>query len=103
MKRKWIALLVMVALMGSLFGCRQEIPEGSVYREACEKAVAQMAKDEQNGKSPATAAKVALKLAGKKNPPQHNVVGGDYQLLALGIKLLPAALVEKVMGMIYCK
>ena len=84
--------------------CRKmEIPEGSVYREACEKAVAQMAKDEQNGKSPATAAKVALKLAGKKNPPQHNVVGWDYSLLALGIKLLPAALVEKIMGMLYCK
>lgn len=82
---------------------KMEIPEGSVYKDACEKAVAQMAKDEQNGKSPATAAKAALKLAGKKNPPQHNVVGGDYQLLALGIKLLPAALVEKVMGMIYCK
>lgn len=30
MKKKWIALLVMVALMGSLFGCRQEMPEGSV-------------------------------------------------------------------------
>ena len=82
---------------------KMEIPEGSVYTEACEKAVAQMAKDEQNGKSPATAAKVALNLAGKKNPPQHNVVGTDYRLLALGIKLLPAALVEKVMGMLYCK
>lgn len=82
---------------------KMEIPEDSVYTEACERAVAQMAKDEQNGKSPATAAKVALKLAGKKNPPQHNVVGGDYQLLALGIKLLPAALVEKVMGMLYCR
>ena len=82
---------------------KMEIPEGSVYREACEKAVAQMAKDEQNGKSPVTAARVALKLAGMKNPPQHNVVGTDYRLLALGIKLLPAALVEKVMGMLYCK
>lgn len=82
---------------------KMEIPEGSVYTEACEKAVVQMANDEQNGKSPVTAAKVALKLAGKKNPPQHNVVGTDYQLLALGIKLLPAALVEKVMGMLYCK
>ena len=68
-----------------------------------EKAVAHMAKDEQNGKSPVTAAGVALKLAGMKNPPQHNVVGWDYKLLALGIKLLPAALVEKVMGMLYCK
>ena len=82
---------------------KMEIPEGSVYKEACERAVAQMAKDEQNGKSPATAAKAALKLAGKKNPPQYTVVGLDYRLLALGIKLLPAALVEKVMGMLYCK
>lgn len=82
---------------------KMEIPEGSVYAEACERAVAQMAKDEQNGKSPATAARTALKLAGKKNPPQHNVVGLDYKLLALGIKLLPAALVEKVMAKLYCK
>ena len=82
---------------------KMEIPDGSVYTKACERAVAQMAKDEQNGKSPATAAKVALQLAGKKNPPQHNVVGLDYKLLALGIKFLPAALVEKVMGMLYCR
>ena len=82
---------------------KMEIPDGSVYTKACERAVAQMAKDEQNGKSPATAAKVALQLAGKQNPPQHNVVGLDYKLLALGIKFLPAALVEKVMGMLYCR
>lgn len=82
---------------------KMEIPEGSVYTDACNRAVARMVKDEQNGKSPATAAKVALKLAGKKNPPQHNIVGLDYTLLALGIKLFPAVLVEKVMGMLYCK
>lgn len=80
---------------------KMELPTDSPYREPCERAVARMAKDEQNGKSPVTAAKVALRLAGKKNPPQHNVVGADYQCLALLIKLFPAAVVEWVMGRLY--
>lgn len=80
---------------------KMELPEDSPYQEACERAVGKMAKDEQNGKSPLTAAKVALRLAGQKNPPQHNVVGFDYKCLALLIKLFPAAVVEKVMGKLY--
>ncbi len=80
---------------------KMELPADSVYKVACERAVSRMAKDEQNGKSPATAAKVALRLAGKKNPPQHNVVGADYKCLALLIKLFPAAVVEWVMGRLY--
>lgn len=80
---------------------KMELPEGSPYTEACTRAVGRMAKDEQNGKSPETAAKVALHLCSQKNPPQHNVVGADYKCLAMLIKLFPAAVVEKVMGKLY--
>jgi len=53
-----------------------------------------MEHDEQNGRAPASAAKVALKLARRKHPPLRNVVGWDYKLLAFARRLLPDSLVE---------
>lgn len=78
------------------------LPPDSPYREACERAVGKMARDEQNGKPPESVAKRALVLARRKNPPMHNVIGADYRLLALLIKLLPERAAEAILQMIYC-
>lgn len=80
---------------------KMTIPEGSAYKADCERSVAKMAKDEQNGKSPDTVAKVALKMAKKKNPPVRSVVGFDYKLLAVLRKLLPKGLCEKIVAKLY--
>ena len=60
-----------------------------------------MAKDEQNGKNPDSAAKVFLKLAYRKNPPVRVAVGFDYKFLALLAKILPSRLVNWIVKMIY--
>ncbi len=75
--------------------------EDSVYEETCRHAVGKMEKDEQNGKEPISAAKVALKLARKKRLPIRKVVGFDYQMLALLKKLLPSRMVEAVLTDMY--
>ncbi len=78
-----------------------EIPDGSVYKEDCEKSVAKMAKDEQNGKSPESVAKVVLKVAKRRNPPIRTTVGFAYKCIAMLKKLLPKSLVEKLVKMLY--
>lgn len=79
------------------------ICEDSVYADVCKRAVGKMEHDEENGKDPMSAAKVALQLAGKKNPPIRKVVGLDYKLLAVLKKLLPSRLVESVLTAMYLK
>ena len=76
-------------------------PEGSPYLEQCREAVEHMAKDEQNGKSPFSVAKVFLKLAYRKNPPVRVAVGFDYKFLAFLAKILPSRLVNWLVKMIY--
>lgn len=86
----------------SFTACRRmEIPEGSVYKEDCEKSVAKMAKDEQNGKPPESVAKVVLKIAKRRNPPIRTTVGFGYKCIAMLKKLLPKSLVEKLVKMLY--
>ncbi len=82
--------------------CRSmEIPEGSVYKEDCERSVAKMAKDEQNGKSPESVAKTVLKIAKRRNPPIRTTVGFAYKSIAMLKKILPKGLVEKLVKMLY--
>ena len=76
-------------------------PENSPYADQCREAVEHMAKDEQNGKNPDSAAKVFLKLAYRKNPPVRVAVGFDYKFLALLAKILPSRLVNWIVKMIY--
>ncbi len=77
------------------------IPEGSAYKEDCEKSVAKMAKDEQNGKPPESVAKVVLRIAKRRNPPIRTTVGFGYKCIAMLEKLLPKALVEKLVKLLY--
>ncbi len=79
------------------------IPTNSVYKELCEKAVGKMARDEENGKPPESAAHTALKMAQKINPPIRKAVGFDYQLLVTLKKLLPSKLTESILTKMYLK
>ena len=78
-----------------------DFPEGSPYQAACEGAVARMARDEQNGASPELAAKAALKLAGKANPPVRVTIGLPYQLIMLLRRIMPARTFENVLEKMY--
>lgn len=76
-------------------------PLYSPYYTFCEKAVEQMAKDETNGKSASSVAKVFLKQIKKKNPPVRCAVGFDYKALAFLAKILPARLILWILKLIY--
>jgi len=80
---------------------RMAVPEGSPYAQNCQSAIARMAKDEQNGATPETAARAALKLAGKKNPPVHVTVGAAYKLVMFLRRVLPARRVESILSGMY--
>jgi len=77
------------------------IPEGSPYARSCESAIARMARDERSGAPPEKAARAALKLAGKKNPPVHVTVGMAYKLVIFLRRVLPARMFEFVLQRMY--
>lgn len=78
-----------------------EIPENSPYKADCEKSIAKMAKDERNGKPPESVAKVVFKISKRRNPPIRTTVGLGYKCIAMLKKLLPKAVVEKLVKMLY--
>jgi len=80
---------------------RMAAPEGSPYAGSCESAVARMARDEQNGAAPEKAARAALKLAQKKNPPVRVTVGVAYKAVLLLRRVLPARACESVLQSLY--
>ncbi len=75
--------------------------EGSPYKEVCLKSVARMEHDERNGRSPDSVAKVALKMAGKKNPPVRTAIGIEYKLLLFAQRLLPYRMAEFILRKLY--
>ncbi len=77
------------------------IASDSPYAQACEKAVAQMAHDEENGKAPETVAQAALCMASRKNPPPRCVVGWEYRSLMALLRLLPDRTVLWLLGRLY--
>jgi len=80
---------------------RMAVPEGSPYREMCERAVARMAKDEENGAPASLPAKACLKLAMSANPPVRVTVGFPYKLILFLRRILPARFFESVLGKMY--
>ena len=60
-----------------------------------------MAADEQNGRSPDSVAKVALALAGRRNPPARVPVGIDYKALMILLRILPDAAKEFILSKLY--
>ena len=73
----------------------------SAYMPECKNAIQQMEKDEQNGYSPETVAKIVLKVAKRRNPPVRVSVGFQYQLVYGLSRILPAKLKLIILKMIY--
>ena len=75
--------------------------ENEIYGDKITKSVKKMEKDEQNGKSPITVAKVVYKVLKRKNPPPNVTVGFGYKFLCLLAKLLPTRFVNFIVGKLY--
>lgn len=73
----------------------------SVYKEMCATSVEKMEKDERNGRSPDSVAKIVVKLAGRKHPPVRSVVGAEYRLLMFLLRFLPDTLTEAILSKLY--
>lgn len=76
-------------------------PPSSPYLEKCTKAVQKMEKDEQNGASPLSVAKVFLKQASRKNPKARVAVGFIYKVFAFLIRILPVKLKQFILRKMY--
>ncbi len=76
-------------------------PADSPYAAVCEKSVAVMEKDERNGLPPTSVAEVAMKLAGKRNPPVRVAVGLPYKALMFAKRLLPDRLARFILTKMY--
>jgi NAD(P)-dependent dehydrogenase (short-subunit alcohol dehydrogenase family) len=70
---------------------------GSIVR----RSVAKMEADEQNGRSPESVARVALALAGRKEPPARVPVGLEYKALMVLLRILPDRTKEFILRKMY--
>ena len=77
------------------------IPSNDAYKERVASSVGKMSKDERNGMSPDTIAKLIYKMAYKKNPPVYVVGGLSYKILVRLSKVLPKSLVVFLIGKLY--
>ena len=81
---------------------RRKCPEGDdVYHGAISRSVRKMEKDERSGMSPDAAGNLVARLAERKRLRPLYTVGFVYKCLALLFKLLPAALSNRILGMMY--
>ena len=60
-----------------------------------------MAADEQGGRSPESVARVALALAGKKDPPARVPVGAEYKALMQLLRIMPDRGKEIILSKLY--
>ncbi len=75
--------------------------ENEVYGKKITEGVKKMEKDEQNGKSPLSVAKVMLKVAKSKNPPPVCSVGFEYKCACVLAKFLPQRQINYIVEKIY--
>ena len=78
-----------------------DIPEGSVFAGTARASVARMEHDEINGRDPATVARRVRWVLDRSHPPVRTIVGLDYQALSLLARLLPVALIDRVLRAMY--
>ena len=71
------------------------------YSNVLKKSVAKMAADEQGGRSPDSVAKVALALAGRKDPPARVPVGAEYKALMQLLRIMPDRAKEIILSKLY--
>ena len=77
------------------------IPDDSPYKAAAEKAISRMERDEMNGKSPETVARIALKAASRRNPPVRKPIGIMYSMLMILPRILPQKLIHRILMAMY--
>ena len=83
---------------------RNKIAVGDdVYGGRISRSVAGMEKDEQGGKGPEVAAAFIRKVATREGVKPLNTIGFQYKFFCLLAKLLPARLLNRLVGMIYAK
>ena len=76
--------------------------EGSAYRETCERAVAVMERDEQNGADPRQFADALAKIIASPAPGNRYPVGALGQRLgAAARRVLPSALMDRALRALY--
>lgn len=78
-----------------------QVGEDKNYSRILKKSVSKMAADEQNGRPPESVAKVALKLAGNKNPPARIPVGLEYKALMQILRIMPDRTKEFILSKMY--
>lgn len=83
------------------FTAARETQTGSVYGDLITRSVAKMEADEQNGRSPDSVAKVALALAGRRNPPARVPVGLEYKALMVLLRVMPDRGREFILSKMY--
>jgi len=71
--------------------------EDSPYEQQCRRSVAIMERDERSGHTAESVAKVALRLAGRKNPPFRVTCGVEYKLLRILSGVVPQWFVERLL------
>ena len=74
-----------------------------VYGGAISRSVSRMEKDERGGVSPDKVAAKVLRLARKKRVGPLYAVGFVYGLCVLLMRILPSALANRILGMLYAK
>ena len=83
---------------------RNKIAVGDdVYGGRISRSVAGMEKDEQSGKGPEVAAEFIRRVATREGVKPLNTIGFQYKFFCLLAKLLPARLLNRLVGMIYAK
>ncbi|MFA5470549.1 MAG: SDR family oxidoreductase [Acholeplasmataceae bacterium] len=80
---------------------KKNIDESEHYIRRVEKSISVMEKDEQNGMDPEYAAKVIYKLLKRNRMPIYKTIGFKYKVFIFLQKLLPAKLVNRLVGFIY--
>lgn len=73
----------------------------SDYRERFTKSINVMIKDETNGASPASIAKIVSKVVRMKSPPVRITVGMSYKMVAFLKRVVPARFAEFIISRIY--
>lgn len=79
------------------------IPKNIYYQAACERALNAMMYDEQHGKPPETVARAIYRALRRRRMPARIVVGASYKALVLAARLLPHAIVEYVLSLLYLR
>ncbi len=78
-----------------------EKSKASRYSGKMKTSIEKMEKDEQNGTSPETTAKVVYRMIKMKNPPVKCAVGLSYKILLFLKRFLPHRTVQWIIGKMY--